>query len=114
MEEPCIFCEIVRGEQPGDLVYEDEHVVAFHDINPQAPVHLLIIPRRHIASFADLGDDDTELLGNLMQVTRKLAEKFGVVETGYRVVTNCGRDGGQVVFHLHFHLVGGKQLGRFA
>lgn len=114
MTEPCIFCRIIDRELPGDIVYEDDRVVAFRDINPQAPVHLLIIPRRHIRSLADAAADDTELLGHMLQVTNALAEQFDVKQTGYRVVTNCGDDGGQVVYHLHFHLVGGKPLGRFA
>jgi len=95
-------------------VYEDDRVIAFRDINPQAPVHVLIIPRQHIASLAELGPGDTELAGHLLQVTRNLAEQLNIRESGYRVVTNCGPDGGQVVFHLHFHLLGGKPLGRFA
>jgi len=112
--ETCVFCRIVRGELPSDRVYEDDRVIAFRDINPQAPVHVLIIPRQHIASLAELGPGDTELAGHLLQVTRNLAEQLNIRESGYRVVTNCGPDGGQVVFHLHFHLLGGKPLGRFA
>jgi len=112
--ESCVFCRIERGELPSDRVYEDDRVIAFRDINPQAPVHVLIIPRKHIASLADLTPGDTELAGHMLRVAQQLAEQLGIRETGYRVVTNCGRDGGQVVFHLHFHLVGGKPLGRFA
>jgi len=114
LTDTCIFCKIVEGDAPADFVYQDEHVVAFADIHPQAPVHLLIIPVRHIPSMAEVKDDDTELLGHMLQVARKLAEEHGISETGYRIITNCGAEGGQVVFHLHFHLVGGKSLGRFA
>lgn len=113
-EETCIFCRIVAGELPGDIVYEDDRIIAFRDINPQAPVHLLIIPRRHIRSLADVSPDDTELLGHILQAAKQLAEQFNVSEPGYRVVTNIGPEGGQVVFHLHFHLIGGKPLGRLA
>lgn len=112
--ETCIFCKIIAGELPADFAYKDDRVVAFKDINPQAPVHLLVIPVRHIASIADAHDDDTELLGHMLQVARKLAEEHGISESGYRIITNCGAEGGQVVFHLHFHLVGGRSLGRFA
>lgn len=114
MAETCIFCRIVAGELPGDIVYEDEQIIAFRDINPQAPVHLLLIPRRHIRSLADVGPGDTELLGHILQVAKNLAEQFNVSEPGYRVATNSGPEGGQVVFHLHFHLIGGKPLGRLA
>lgn len=112
--ESCIFCKIVQGDAPADFVYKDDRVVAFADIFPVAPVHLQIIPTRHIASIAEANDDDTELLGHMMQVARKLAEEHGISESGYRIVNNCGAEGGQVVFHLHFHLIGGKSLGRFA
>ncbi|MFS8581488.1 MAG: histidine triad nucleotide-binding protein [Limnochordales bacterium] len=114
MSDECIFCRIINRELPGDIVYEDDRVVAFRDINPQAPVHLLIIPRRHIPTLADVSDDDTELLGHILQVANVLAGKFDVKKSGYRIVNNCGTDGGQVVFHLHFHLLGGAPLGRFA
>lgn len=112
--DTCIFCKIVRGDMPADFAYKDDRVVAFADINPRAPVHLLIIPVEHIASMAEAKDDDTELLGHMLQVARRLAEEHGISESGYRIVTNVGAEGGQVVFHLHFHLVGGKSLGRFA
>jgi len=112
--EPCIFCRIIDRDLPGDIVYEDERVVAFRDINPQAPVHLLVIPRRHIPSLADVSAEDAELLGHMLVVANSLAEKFGIKGTGYRVVNNCGDEGGQVVYHLHFHLLGGRPLGRFA
>lgn len=114
MTDQCIFCRIINREVPGDIVYEDDHVVAFRDINPQAPVHLLIVPRRHIPSLAGATADDTELLGRLLQAANALAKQFELDGSGYRVVTNCGNNGGQVVYHLHFHLLGGKPLGRFA
>ncbi|MBO8141419.1 MAG: histidine triad nucleotide-binding protein [Firmicutes bacterium] len=114
MSEDCVFCRIVKGELPSETVYEDDDVLAFRDINPQAPVHVLIIPKRHIPSLADVGPDDTELLGRMLQVAKTLAEKLDIAASGYRVVVNCGRDGGQVVFHLHVHLLGGQLLGRLA
>lgn len=114
MTESCIFCQIVQGQSPADFAYKDDRVVAFADIHPRAPVHLLIIPTRHITSMAEVTDEDTELLGHMLQVARKLAEQHGIHETGYRIVTNCGADAGQIVFHLHFHLIGGKSLGGLA
>lgn len=111
MTDPsCLFCRIVAGEIPSDTVHEDELVLAFNDINPVAPVHQLIIPKRHIASAADLGERDAELLGRSFAVAAQLAVQAGLHETGYRVVTNVGADGGQSVDHLHFHLLGGRAM----
>jgi len=104
----CIFCRIAAGEIPSNLVYQDEHVVAFPDIHPAAPTHLLVIPRRHVESVAQL--DDAQLAGRLLRAVRTVAEQAGVAERGYRVVTNIGREGGQTVPHLHFHVMGGRQL----
>ena len=106
----CLFCEIAAGRIPSKKAYEDESVVAFYDIAPQAPVHILVIPRQHIESAQALTEADNELLGKLFAVTRKLAEETGLAETGYRVITNVGRDSGQSVPHLHLHLIGGKTL----
>lgn len=108
--ENCLFCKIASGQIPADIVYSDEDVVAFKDINPQAPVHILLISRRHIPSMADVTPEDGPLLGVLFSVAAKLAHKLGVDEGGYRVVTNVGRDAGQSVFHLHFHLLGGRKF----
>ena len=105
----CIFCKIVAGEIPSKKVLEDDDVVAFHDLNPQAPVHVLVIPRRHIASLGDAGEEDQALLGRVLMATRKLADELGVA-AGYRVVNNCGASAGQSVFHIHFHLLGGRPM----
>ena len=106
----CLFCKIAEGQIPSKIVYQDEDVVAFEDTNPQAPYHILLIPRRHIASMADLTEEDGTLLVRLFMVAAKLAHKLGVDESGYRFVTNVGPDAGQSVFHLHFHLLGGRKF----
>jgi histidine triad (HIT) family protein len=107
----CIFCKIINREIPSELVFEDEHVVAFKDINPLAPVHLLVIPKKHLESLQSASPEEEALLGHILIVARQLALEFGVSESGYRVVTNIGEDGGQVVKHLHFHVLGGTALG---
>jgi len=106
----CLFCKIAGGEIPSKKVYEDDEFFAFHDISPQAPTHVLVIPRRHIASLEDAAADDEALLGRLLLVCRRLARELGI-ETGYRVVNNCGAPAGQSVFHVHFHLLGGRPMG---
>ena len=108
----CIFCKIAKGEVKGNLTYQDETAVAFPDINPKAPVHLLIIPRKHIESVADLAGDEEKLMGHLVLIANKLAQEQGVSDTGYRLVINCGSHGGQMVAHLHIHLLGGRQMGK--
>jgi len=105
----CLFCKIVRGEIPSKKVYEDERVLAFQDVNPTAPVHILVIPKEHVTSLADLKDEQLELIGYLHGIMRNLAKELGLLD-GYRIVNNCGEDGGQTVKHLHFHLLGGKKL----
>ena len=105
-----VFGMILRGEIPADIVYEDELAVAFRDIAPQAPVHVLVIPRRHVRSLAHAAADDQALVGHLLYVCAAVAEQEGVAESGYRVVTNIGEDGGQSVDHLHFHVLGGRRL----
>jgi len=107
----CIFCKIAGGEIPAEVVYEDEQVVAFNDLNPVAPVHILLIPRLHIPSFDDIKPEHKELMGHLAWVAGELARQKNINEGGYRLIMNCGRDGGQEIFHLHFHLLGGKPLG---
>ena len=106
----CVFCQIIAGKIPGDIVYQDEEVIAFRDINPQAPVHLLIIPREHIASLVQLGEEDIPLMARIVSVANQLAKKEGISESGYRLAVNCGQQGGQLVPHLHLHLLGGRQL----
>lgn len=104
----CLFCRIASGELESKRVYEDETVVAFQDIHPQAPVHLLVIPRRHLVSLADATAADRGLLGHLLEVAAHLAKKHGISESGYRVVTNTGEKAGQSVMHLHLHVLGGR------
>lgn len=106
----CIFCRIVGGSIPARVVYQDEDTLAFDDITPQAPVHTLVIPKRHVAAVQDLGEADQALLGRLLLTCRKVATEKGLAESGYRIVANTGRDGGQSVFHLHFHVLGGRHL----
>ena len=110
MEENCLFCKIAGGQIPAKIVYQDEDVVAFEDINPQAPHHILLIPRRHIASMSELMVEDSHILGMLFVVAAKLANKLGIDEAGYRFLTNVGPHAGQDVFHLHFHLLGGRKF----
>ncbi|WP_434511366.1 histidine triad nucleotide-binding protein [Desulfitobacterium sp. AusDCA] len=107
----CIFCKIVAKEILGETVYEDDQVLAIKDINPQAPVHLLLITKKHITSLNEVSSEDEGLMGHILMLAQKLAQKFGVAESGYRVVTNIGKEGGQAVPHLHFHVLGGKALG---
>lgn len=111
MTEECIFCRIVAGKVPSDIVYQDENFVAFRDTKPKAPTHILIIPKVHIVSLAELGEDQRDIAGGLVMVARNLAESEGIGGRGYRLVINSGPDGGQVVPHLHLHLIGGKKLG---
>jgi len=106
----CIFCKIVAGEIPSDRVYQDEEIIAFRDINPLAPVHLIIIPRRHVPSLDQMKESDAALVGRMVTVANKLAKDEGVSQKGYRLALNCGKEGGQLVPHLHMHLLGGRQL----
>ena len=107
----CLFCKIISKEIKADIVYEDDRLLAIKDINPAAPVHLLIIPKIHVASLNEVGIADVELLGHIQLLASHLAEESGVAERGYRLVNNCGEWGGQSVLHLHYHLLGGKQMG---
>jgi|HigsolmetaGSP12D_1036236.scaffolds.fasta_scaffold00593_3 histidine triad (HIT) family protein len=107
----CLFCKIADGSVPSRKVFEDDRVVVFHDIQPQAPVHLLVIPRKHIATLHDASPEDAELLGHALLAARRAAEEAGLAESGYRVINNCGQDAGQVVYHLHLHVLGGEKLG---
>jgi histidine triad (HIT) family protein len=106
----CIFCQIASGQIPADIIYQDQEIIAFRDIKPQAPVHLLLIPKRHIPSLNQLKEADLLLIGRMVAVATKLAKDEGVAEKGYRLAINCGTEGGQVVPHLHMHLLGGRRL----
>jgi len=107
----CIFCKIINGQIPAAVVYEDDRVIAFKDINPVAPVHIIIIPREHIASVNDLTVENAGVLTDIFLAAQKIAEKMGIADKGYRLINNCGADAGQTVFHMHFHLLGGIVLG---
>ena len=104
----CLFCNIIAGRIPAKMVYEDEDLVAFEDINPQAPVHLLLVPRKHIPTTLDAAPEDQLLLGRIMLAAAQLARQFGFAEDGFRIVNNCNDAGGQTVWHIHFHLLGGR------
>lgn len=114
MNSDCVFCKIAAGEFGTTFVAETEHVVAFDDISPVAPAHVLVIPRRHLDTLQQLSADDGDLWREMLQVVQRVAESKGIVESGYRVVTNAGPDSGQEVPHLHLHVIGGKKLGRIA
>ena len=109
--EDCLFCKIVKGEIPSTKVYEDDDVLAFRDINPVAPVHILVIPNKHITKLTDLSVEDELLVGKIFTTINKIAVQEGFAEEGFRVITNCGENGGQVVMHIHFHVLAGKKLG---
>ena len=107
----CIFCKIVEGTIPSKKVFENERIVAFYDIQPSAAQHVLIIPKKHIATMNDVGAEDLELIGEIHQAAQQIAKELGIAESGYRLINNCGPDSGQVVFHIHYHLLGGEKLG---
>lgn len=111
MDENCIFCKIINKEIPSTMVYEDEYVCAFKDLNPVAPVHVLVIPKIHIQDLEHINEDNVIYVSKVQEAFKKISEIMGVNETGYRVICNCGEDGGQEVKHLHYHLIGGKKLG---
>ncbi|MCD6459256.1 histidine triad nucleotide-binding protein [bacterium] len=106
----CLFCKIIKGEIPCKKIYEDDQIFAFHDINPQAPVHVLIISKKHISGIPQLVIDDDALIGKIMRTAHKIAQQLNVADQGYRVVVNSGRNAGQEVFHIHFHLLGGRSM----
>ncbi len=110
MEADCLFCKIVNRELPADIVFEDDEVVAFNDISPQAPTHTLIIPKKHISTVNDLTDAEIDLPGKLILRAKAIASEKGIAESGYRLIMNCNEQGGQTVFHMHLHLLGGRQL----
>lgn len=109
--DDCIFCKIIQGELPSTKVFENEHVLAFRDIQPAAPVHVLFIPKRHIATMNDVQPDQWHYIGEIHKAAQEVARELGVAERGYRLVNNCNKEGGQVVYHLHYHLLGGETLG---
>jgi len=107
----CIFCKIVNKEIASNIVYEDEKVIAFHDINPQAPYHILVVPKKHISTLLEVTEEDKELIGHIYLVINKIAKDIGFDERGYRVVVNCKEEAGQTIFHLHFHVLAGRTMG---
>ena len=108
--DDCVFCKIVRGDFGTEFVAESEHAVAFRDLHPQAPTHVLVVPRKHVAGLRDLGDGDTDMAADLLRLAARVAAQEGITDGGYRVLTNDGPDAGQTVFHLHFHVLGGRPL----
>lgn len=109
--EDCVFCKIIKGEIPSEKVYEDEDILAFKDINPAAPIHVLIIPKKHIATLMEITPEDNELMSKIMSSVQKVAKIMGVDEKGFRLIANCGPDSGQEVMHIHFHLLAGRNMG---
>jgi histidine triad (HIT) family protein len=106
----CLFCKIIDKTIPADIVYEDDRVIAFRDVAPQAPTHILVIPRQHISTLNDLNESNNELIGHILYVAKTIAADEGLAEDGYRVAMNCNNHGGQTVFHIHLHLLGGRQM----
>jgi histidine triad (HIT) family protein len=106
----CLFCRIIANELPAKKIFEDDDLIAFHDIHPQAPVHVLVVPRAHISTLNDLGEHDDVLIGNMLRRAAAIARDLGIAERGYRTLFNCNRDAGQTVFHIHLHLLGGRSL----
>ena len=107
----CIFCKIVAGEIPAEILYQDDDVICFRDVAPQAPTHMLVIPKRHIGSIAELEEGDATLAGKILVTATRMAKEQGISESGYRVAMNCGDEGGQTVGHIHMHILGGRQMG---
>jgi len=106
----CIFCKIANGEIPSKKIYEDEKVIAFHDISPEAPIHFLVIPKEHIQSANEISEENANIISHIFLVINKLVRELNIEKTGYRVVNNCGKDGGQSVNHIHFHVLGQREL----
>lgn len=109
-EQDCLFCKILNGDIPADIVYESDSAIAFRDVSPQAPTHVLVIPRKHIATINDLGEDDQEIVGSLYIAAKDIARAEGLSDEGYRAVMNCNEGAGQSVFHIHLHVLGGRAL----
>jgi len=108
--DECIFCKIASGEMPSTIVFKDEQVTAFRDINPVAPTHILVVPNKHIESTNDISQEDEQLMGHLLGVVKPIADEEGITDTGYRLIINTGPDANQVVFHLHLHIIGGQRM----
>lgn len=108
--DDCIFCKIVKGDIPSTKVYEDDKVYCFKDISPEAPVHVLIIPKEHISNLNEINEENSKVISHIFIVTKKIVKELGISESGYRVISNCGEDGGQTVKHIHFHILGGRNL----
>ena len=109
-EQDCLFCKILSGDIPADIVYESDSAIAFRDVNPQAPTHVLVIPRKHVATINDLDEDDQEIVGSLFLAAKEIAHAEGISDEGYRAVMNCNEGAGQSVFHIHLHVLGGRAL----
>lgn len=109
--ENCVFCKIINKEIPSDIVYEDDKVIAFKDINPATPIHILVVPKKHIETLLDVKEEDSELIAHIYQVINKIARDNNFADNGFRVITNCGRDSGQEVMHIHFHILAGTKMG---
>lgn len=109
--EDCLFCKIIKGEIPSEKVYEDDEILAFKDINPAAPIHILVIPKKHISNLLEVKPEDSILISKIYEVINKIANEQKIEKDGFRVIVNCGKDAGQEVMHLHFHLLAGKKLG---
>ncbi len=108
--ENCVFCKIIKGEIPSEKVYEDDEILAFKDINPVAPIHILVIPKKHIKTLLEVTEEDSKLIAKIYMAINKIAKDLGIEKDGFRVVANCGRDSGQEVMHIHFHMLAGKKL----
>ena len=108
--EDCIFCKIIKGEIPSKKIYEDDKVLAFYDISPEAPVHFLVIPKEHISSANELTEENSEIVSHIFMTINKIVKEIGIADSGYRIVNNCGADGGQTVNHIHFHILGAREL----
>lgn len=109
--EDCVFCKIIEGKIPSEKVYEDDEILAFKDIHPAAPIHVLIIPKKHIATLMEIEEQDTALMGKIIQTAKLIAKQLGIEEKGFRLIANCGPDSGQEVMHIHFHLLAGRTMG---
>ncbi len=109
--EDCIFCKIIKGEIPSEKVYEDEEILAFKDIHPAAPIHILVIPKKHIATLMNVTPEDSNIMAKILESIQKIVKQLGIEENGFRLIANCGPDSGQEVMHIHFHLLAGRKMG---
>ena len=109
--EECVFCKIIKRESPSNIVYEDDRVIAFYDVNPAAPIHILVVPKKHIETLLDVSEEDGDLISYIYKIINKIAKDEGFADNGFRVIANCGEDSGQEVKHIHFHVLAGKKLG---